>query len=350
MIFSDVIIGLQHGDEGKGKISYHLMYKNNYDVNIRFNGGPNAGHTVYTNDKSIVPNTKIILHQIPCGILLGKIAIIGSGCVVDYEKLILEIEMLEKHGFKNVRQLLFVSHNAHIITKKHIENDNKNNKVGTTGCGIGPCYTDKVSRNGNRVENYKNEFDKINIQIINIPQFVCQMYQGENIHILFEGAQGYMLDIDWGEYPYVTSSNCLAGSFVNCGIPACTLRHVYGVLKIYETYIGSKNFQSDDVDLNRLISIGKEYGNTTGRQRQCNWLNMDTIKHAVNTNGVTHLIFNKCDIISEINIFKLISNKSIYKFDSIQDMQEFIENDIKNMNKLYSHDINFTYSSSPYEI
>lgn len=325
----DIVIGLQHGDEGKGKVICDLIKNiNKYDLCVRFNGGPNAGHTVYKNNK------KIILHQIPCGILYNIPSLISSGCVIDLEKLQEEIKLLKSMNIP-VEKLLKIAYNVHIITKENIEQDKKNNKIGTTGSGIGPTYSKKCLRIGKRIEN---ENIDLNCEIVNPIH-----YMKEYNNILFEGAQGYNLDIDWGDYPYVTSSSCLAANIFLNGVPLQEINKVYGICKIYDTYVGNKKFQSDEIIFNKLQEIGNECGSTTERTRQCNWLNLDSLKNAIYINGVTDLIINKCDIINKLKVYKVWYNNELIEFDDLIDMQDFI---IRKIGK----NIRITYSYSPYKI
>lgn len=358
MLVSDVIVGLQHGDEGKGKVCYNLMKNNSYDYCIRFNGGPNAGHTIHTDNLCKVPNKKIVLHQIPCGILLEKSCIIGTGCVIDLKKLELEIKYLEDIGFTNTRELLYIAHNAHIITDEHIVIDNKSNTIGTTKCGIGPCYTDKHKRHGTQALHEKDTINNMMLKLINIPEYFRQFSQS-NLTLLFEGAQGFLLDVDWGDYPFVTSSSCISSSIGTCGIPASTIRHVYGCCKIYDTYVGSKNFQPDNAtNLISLGTIGEEIGATTGRGRQCNWLNLNDLNRAIFVNGCTHIILNKCDILQQLDSYKLYNSTitntifdtnilNTIEFTNFEQMKEYIQSIIYTNN---SYDIDIIFSSSPYKI
>jgi len=357
MIISDVVVGLQHGDEGKGKVTYDLLKNNPYNYSIRYNGGPNAGHTIY-----IDPNTKVVLHQIPIGILLEKPSIIGTGCVIDIDKLEQEIIYLENKGFKHVRENLLISHNAHIIQSVHIQIDKVKNSVGTTGCGIGPCYVDKYDRKGVRVLDKLELFKQLHLTVISVPEYFS-LLNNYHYQILFEGAQGFSIDIDWGYYPYCTSSSCVSGAISNCGIPASTIRHVYGCCKLYDTYVGSKKFQPDnDPYLEQLGIIGKESGATTGRKRQCNWLNLVDLKKSIIVNGCTHIIFNKCDIFQQIKMNKLLnsSDESLsytyepkhlksFEFKDFELFKKYIIGQLSNIS-LTNTFISFQFSSSPYKI
>lgn len=317
----------------KIETSFKPMYFRNtnyYDVCVRFNGGSNAGHTIIHNEK------EIIVHLIPIGILLGIKSIIASGCVINVKKLEEEIKYLEDNGFI-VKENLSIAYNAHITTDQHIQSDNNTNMIGTTGMGIGPTYSDKYLRIGKRVKDYtdkENKFCGCNV-IDPIEELV--KYQ----NIMFEGAQGFYLDIDHGDYPYVTSSSCLASNAFSTGVPVHTVNNIYGVVKLYDTYVGTKEFQPDDIIFNKLNSLGKEIGATTGRLRQCNWLDIDKLEKAAYVNGITQLIINKCDIIEKLGVYKIISGGKIYEFKSLDDMKTFIKR------SLIDYRFDIIFSSSP---
>lgn len=332
-IKSDILIGLQHGDEGKGKITAHLIKNNNYTLCVRYNGGPNAGHTIY------IDNKKYVTHQLPTGILFGVPSLIGNGCIVDLDKLKKEIEETGADP-----SLLKISKNAHIINTNHIDEDIKTDRVGSTKCGIRPCFRDKFNRTGTRINDLCTEPSKkhgtirlqdsnichgyyLNIKIVDPYKILNQ----SNMKILFEGAQGFELDIDWGDYPYVTSSNCTTGFALTSGVNPHSLNKVYGIAKLYETYVGNKKFQSEDPIFNELATLGHEFGSTTGRPRQCNWLDIARLRKAIIINGVTNLIINKCDIIKELGVFKLF-NKDIISFDNLDLMIEYIFNYLSDLN------------------
>jgi adenylosuccinate synthase len=312
----DVIFGLSWGDEGKGKISNAIS--KNYDIVCRWNGGPNAGHTVYINDK------KYKTHIIPCGVFQNKPSIIGPNCVINIDKFFDEIEYLDKEGFDT--SLIKVSPKAHIITQRHIEYDLKflKAKLGTTGQGIAPCYADKALRTGKLVKYY---LDKKYI------------WDGElNGNILCEGAQSFWLDLNYGDYPYVTSSETLPYSACSLGFSPKKIRDIIGVAKIYDTKSGVDPLFPEslllDNELNQLIEMGKEYGTTTGRKRIANWLDLAKLEYAIKKSGVTRLIINKCDILEKLKIFKIKfddkkENTNFIKFDDFKDMKEFISKQLK---------------------
>ena len=239
MIKIDVVLGLQYGDEGKGKITNQLAKSGKYSHVLRYNGGSNAGHTIF------VKGQKVITHLVPCGIFHNIPSIIGSGCVVHVEKLLTELEYLGKLGFNT--DLVKVAYNAHIVTDKHIKEDSKDIKIGTTKTGNGPCYRDKVMRVGKRAEDIP-ELSKMLIDIAD---------HGEDYKILAEGAQGYWLDIDSGDYPYVTSSSCGIGAVLNNGFSYKTINSVVGVAKAYSTYVGAKSFQKDDPRFEEIRTKGE---------------------------------------------------------------------------------------------
>jgi adenylosuccinate synthase len=285
--YADVIVDLQAGDTGKGKVAHSLCSKpDEYTHVIRYNGGGNAGHTIYHEGQ------KIVTHFIPCGVLYGIKSIIGPGCVVNVEKLLEEIEELESLGF-NVKDNLFVDKRVNMITSFHVYQDSFDITIGTTKTGNGPAYRDKYWRKGRRV-------DSENLNIIDIYE---ELHGEKEVKILFEGAQGFELDIDWGDYPYVTSSHCTVGGAILNGVPPQKIRKVYGVCKAYRTYVGNKEFEKPSEIFDKIREIGNEYGATTRRKRQIDWINFDDIIKACNINGVTHLIVNKLDVLEEVNNF-----------------------------------------------
>lgn len=310
----DIIFGLAWGDEGKGKISNAIS--KNYDIVCRWNGGPNAGHTVYLSDK------KYKIHIIPCGVFQNKLSIIGPNCVINIDKFFDEIDYLKKEGFDT--SLIKVSPKAHIITERHIRYDLKflKSKLGTTGQGIAPAYGDKMLRIGKLARDY---IDK---------QY---LWDGELYgNILCEGAQSFWLDINYGDYPYVTSSETLPYSACSLGFSPKLIKDIIGVAKIYDTKSGvdplfPESLWQDD-ELNKIIELGKEFGTTTGRKRLVNWLNFDKLKMAVKISGATKLIINKCDILEQLNVFKMRFHNpkdgpSCLSFINFDNMKEYILNE-----------------------
>ncbi|NBW13376.1 MAG: hypothetical protein EBR82_35740 [Caulobacteraceae bacterium] len=321
----DIIFGLAWGDEGKGKISNAIS--KNYDIVCRWNGGPNAGHTVYLGDK------KYKTHIIPCGIFQNKLSVIGPNCVINVDKFFDEIEYLQKEGFDT--SLIKVSPKAHIITEKHIQYDLNflKAKLGTTGQGIAPAYGDKMLRIGKLAKNY---IDK------------NYLWDGELYgNILCEGAQSFWLDINYGDYPYVTSSETLPYSACSLGFSPKKIKDIIGVTKIYDTKSGVDPLFPeslwDDPELNMLIDIGQEFGSTTGRKRIVNWLNLNKLIDSIKISGVTKLIINKCDILEKIHTYKLFQNNNLYKFNTLQTMQSFIRNQL---NHILHESVDITFSGN----
>lgn len=327
----DIIVGLQYGDEGKGKVVYNLIQKNNYDYCVRFNGGPNAGHTIYHNGQ------KIITRQIPTGIFYGLTCIIGSNCVLDLNKLEEEIKLVESVGIDDIRQKLKIANNCHIIKDEYIIEDKKTDKIGSTGSGIRPAYREKYNRSGLRADIFQ---DILGCEIIDTYKELSK----KGIKILCEGAQGFMLDVDYGNYPYVTSSNCHAGIITNNGLSLRNIRNVYGICKCYNTYVGNMEYQPKGKDgeiMEELGRLGNEFGSNTERKRQCNWLDVDELIKAIYINGVNILIMNKCDIIEELGIFKLYHKNELIEFENLNKMKEFIIDKIKDN---IEFDIEFLFS------
>ena len=335
-MIADVVLGLQFGDEGKGKVSHQLAKNGNYTHVLRFNGGCNAGHTIYHEGK------KFVTHHIPCGVFFGIKSVIGPGCVIDVKKLLKEMEDLDKAGL-DTHNLVKIAANAHIITDFHLAQDKKDEEIGTTKTGNGPAYRDKHARLGVRAL----EIPELEPYIIDIysefhenPEF-----DSSEISILCEGAQGFGLDIDWGDYPYVTSSHCTLAGVVQSGIPIRSIRDVWGVAKAYETYVGAKNFELKNEDIFEDIrEAGQEFGATTGRPRQINWLSMDMVRTAVKVNSVNKVIINKLDILEEIEVWKLYSGIHLFEFNDGEDMETWIAEDLDGLCEFV------VFSRSPTEI
>jgi adenylosuccinate synthase len=345
-----IVVGSQWGDEGKGKIVDFLAKK--ADVIARYQGGHNAGHTV------VINNDKFILHLIPSGILYkSKICLIGNGVVVDPDALIEEIKGLQKRGIE-VGKNLFLSKNAHLIMPYHIaiekekEQIRGTKKIGTTGRGIGPAYVDKMARVGIRVsdlllpkvfkEKLAENLRDINFLLENLYKVkpfdindIYKKYMGyakklsdyiadtdiiinsmiaKNKNILFEGAQGTLLDIDHGTYPYVTSSHPSAGgACIGLGVSPTKISKVIGVIKAYTTRVGGGPFPTEIIDSLgiKIREKGGEYGATTGRPRRCGWLDMVVLRHSVRINGFTGLAITKLDILDGIEKIKICTS---YKY------------------------------------
>ena len=336
----DVLLGLQWGDEGKGKVVDVLTP--NYDVVARFQGGPNAGHTLEFEGQ------KYVLRSIPSGIFQGdKVNIIGNGVVLDPALFKEEAVALEKSGH-NLKDRLIISKKAHLIMPTHrvldaaYEAAKGASKVGTTGKGIGPTYTDKVSRNGLRVGHLLHDFDKKyaaakarHEQILQDMNFAYditetekawfegieylkqfQLVDSEHVinsmlddgkSVLCEGAQGTMLDVDFGSYPFVTSSNTVcAGACTGLGVSPRRIGDVYGIFKAYCTRVGSGPFPTELFDEvgDRIRDLGHEYGAVTGRKRRCGWIDLVALKYAVMIDGVTKLIMMKSDVLDDFDTIK----------------------------------------------
>jgi adenylosuccinate synthase len=315
----DVVLGLQSGDEGKGRVVDDLLRfatenKKPYKLACKFNGGPNSGHTVYRGKQ------KIILHHIPIGILHGIPSIIGNGCVINPITLVEEIKYLNKLGYET-KDLLMISSKAHVITSAHIEQDDINNSIGSTKRGIGPCYSDKYARKGMILGNVPLEIRLKDTELYNAARWLTinkyiydtrlLIQQYSDSKILCEGSQGFLLDIDHGIYPYVSSSNCTIGGVITgLGIPATSIRKVIGVMKLYMTKVGEGPFPTlmDHEDAEYLRKLGTEFGATTGRPRKIGWLDLVQLNTAIKTNGITDLAITKTDIVD-----KFIKHSEMFK-------------------------------------
>jgi len=326
MISADVVVDLQYGDCGKGKVSHHLASKNRYTHVLRYNGGCNAGHTIFHKGK------KFVTHHIPAGVFFGITSVIGPGCVVDADRFLAEIKGLEKGGIKT-KGKVFIARNTHVITAAHRSEDGMEKKIGTTGRGNGPAYRDKYGRTGVRAEN-----------VAALKPYLTDLYDEwflkKDVKILAEGAQGFGLDIDWGDYPFVTSSHCTVGGAILNGIPASAVRQVWGIAKVYETYVGAKKFQPRGQKVfDAIAEAGEEYGSTTGRRRQVNWMNMQLLERAIRINGVTHIVFNKVDVLRFVGEWAVIDlprgdsrgKKKIVKFKNEKAMKDFILKRLKQL-------------------
>ena len=350
----DLILGLQWGDEGKGKIVDVLT--NKYDVVARFQGGPNAGHTLIFNGK------KHVLHTIPSGIFHpNSLNLIGNGVVLDPITLKSEIDGLGSYNIDFYKKLL-ISKKAHIILPTHKILDEASEeakgklKIGSTLKGIGPTYMDKTGRNGIRVgdildkdwkikylkltkkhldilksynptkdynlDKYEEKFFKSveslkKLQLIDSEQFLLNSIQ-TGMKILGEGAQGSLLDIDFGTYPFVTSSTTTAaGACIGLGVAPNQIGEVFGIFKAYSTRVGSGPFPTELFDsvAEKMAKIGNEFGSTTGRARRCGWIDLVSLKYSVNINGVTKLIMMKGDVLSG---FKKIKICTAYQVDGVE--------------------------------
>ena len=341
----NVLLGLQWGDEGKGKIVD--VFASKYDVVARFQGGPNAGHSLEFDD------VKHVLHNIPSGVFnKSTLNIIGNGVVIDPIILKKEIEELKEKGI-NVNSNLYISRKAHLIIPSHrildaaSEAAKGKSKIGSTLKGIGPTYMDKTGRNGLRVGDIEDEkfhkkynflkekhqlllkqydydyniedneqewFDAIDylkhFKFVDSEHIINELIQKKKT-ILAEGAQGNLLDIDFGSYPYVTSSNTIcAGACTGLGVAPNNLGEIYGVFKAYCTRVGSGPFPTEinNEEGEKLQKQGNEYGATTGRPRRCGWLDLPALKYAVMLNGTTQLIMTKADVLTKFKKIKVCTH------------------------------------------
>jgi adenylosuccinate synthase len=288
---------------------------------VRYNGGNNAGHTIYHDGK------KIVTHSIPCGVIHGIKSIIGSGCVVNVKHFFAELKVLQDAGIRT-EGLVFIANNAHVITDEHLAEDRQDHDIGTTKRGNGPAYRDKYSRKGVRAQ----QVAELQPYLIDLHEEFYGQSNRSYCRILFEGAQGFGLDVDWGDYPYVTSSHCTVGGAILNGVPPKYIRNVWGVAKIYETYVGAKKFQPDEKVFDKIRELGVEYGATTGRPRQCNWLNMRELVKAAQINGCNKIVFNKTDILRQANIWKLYNKDGqLTEFTSEEQMKNYIYNQLEDV-------------------
>jgi len=369
----DLLLGLQWGDEGKGKIVDVLT--SNYDIIGRFQGGPNAGHTLVFN------GNKHVLHTIPSGIFhKNTINLVGNGVVIDPVIFKKELDKLSKQGV-NYLKSLFISRKAHLILPTHrlldaaSEASKGKEKIGSTLKGIGPTYMDKTGRNGIRIgdlelDNWKDKYHNLSnkhksmidfynvdinynleeleieffkaIEVMKSLKFIdseefIQQAKNNNKSILAEGAQGSLLDIDFGTYPYVTSSNTTAaGACTGLGVPPNSIREVFGIFKAYTTRVGSGPFPTELFDRNgeTMAKVGNEFGATTGRPRRCGWLDLVSLRYACQINGVTQLMMMKADVLSGFKNLKICTAYN-YRGTEIKHLPYNIES--QNVKPVYSN-------------
>ncbi len=344
----DVLLGLQWGDEGKGKIVDY--FAKDYDVVARFQGGPNAGHTLYIGDK------KVVLHQIPSGVFhSNKLNLIGNGVVLDPVTLKRECDTVASFGV-DLRKNLFISERTHLILPTHraldkaAEISKGSQKIGSTLKGISPAYMDKTGRNGLRVgdlldKNFTTSYIRLRLKhqklldnynftedisgweeeffeaveflkqlnIVNGEYFINEQLRAGK-KVLAEGAQGSMLDIDFGTFPFVTSSNTIsAGVCSGLGVAPQTIRDVIGVTKAYCTRVGSGPFPTEleDATGEELRKIGNEFGATTGRPRRCGWIDLVALRFACMVNGVTKIVMTKADVLDAFKELQVCTSYTI---------------------------------------
>jgi len=359
----DVLLGLQWGDEGKGKVVDVLTP--HYDIITRFQGGPNAGHTLEFN------NIKHVLHNIPSGIFReDKLNIITNGVVLDPIVFSREIESIEALGV-DLTKNLWISKRAHLILPTHrildaaSEAAKGKSKIGSTLKGIGPTYMDKTGRNGLRVGdidlNFMKKYEALKAKHIQLlkqydyqynlddeekffeaielirkftrvdTEYELYRFLEQGKSILAEGAQGTLLDIDFGSYPFVTSSNTIcAGACTGMGLAPTSIGEVFGIFKAYCTRVGSGPFPSEllDEEGEKLRDIGKEYGATTGRPRRCGWLDLVALKYSLMLNGVTQLIMTKTDVLDSFDRIKVVTAYSV-NGELTDQMQYDLDADVK---------------------
>ena len=360
------VIGAQWGDEGKGKIVDWLS--NKADVVVRFQGGNNAGHTI------VIKKKKIALSLLPSGVLRKeKVAIIGNGVVINPEALIDEIKKIKNSGISISPKNLIIAENASIILNLHrridqLREDQKGiNKIGTTGRGIGPAYEDKIGRRAIRISDLKNdlylkkkvkslldfhnivlkglgvrelkveeilkEINKFKKELLRYAKRVPEVLdkaRKERKRILFEGAQGVLLDIDHGTYPFVTSSNTISGAAaVGSGVSPKQIGFILGIVKAYTTRVGSGPFPSEqDNDIGKKLGqIGNEFGTVTGRKRRCGWFDAVLTKYSINVSGINGIALTKLDVLDKFEEIKIcvgykLFNKKINYFPSSEYEQE----------------------------
>ena len=322
----DIVCGLTWGDEGKGKIIGELLKNKTYDWVCRWNGGSNAGHTIY------LKNKKYHTHIVPSGILYNIKCYIGPECYVNIDDLVSELDYLKENGFDI--SLLKIAPNVKIISHSHKQEDANNPK--STGKGIGPCARDKYARKASQFKDV-------------CPEHLKSFIMNEELYgtILCEGAQGFWLDINYGNYPYVTSSVTLPYSACSLGFPPCKINTIYGAAKIYDTRVGydpdfEDLWQPEDEIIKQIAEVGKEYGTTTGRPRNVSWLNYDKLVKSINISGTNVVIISKVDVLEKVNKFIIYKDNKYINFNTIDDMKtqlgDMLFNDCKLIKKIIYSD------------
>jgi adenylosuccinate synthase len=306
--YVDIVADLSWGDTGKGKVTSALVREGEYDFVCRWAGGNNAGHTVFLNGK------RYKTHLIPSGVFHGVKSVIGPACVVHIDSFKREMEYLEKNGFDI--SLVKVSPRAHIVQDRHINADKAllAKRLGTTSKGIGPCYADKMGRKGTLARDVLPE------------AFLWDEKLYGNI--LCEGAQGFYLDVNHGNYPFVTSSTTLPYGACSLGFPPQKIRRIYGTCKAYDTRSGIDPLFPEellnDPQLAKIGEVGGEIGVTTGRKRKVNWLNLDMLIHAINVSGATNIIMNKVDILMDTGIYKAFHHGELKEFNDLASFKQYV--------------------------
>jgi adenylosuccinate synthase len=328
----DIVYGADWGDGGKGKVSAFLASRKNddgsnfYSFVARWGGGQNAGHTIY------IDGVKHKTHIIPSGIFHGIKSLIGPGCVFNPTLLLAEIATLSKAGVD--MSSLRIHPNVHIVTSEHLsfDVDKLSKKLGTTSKGIAPAYSAKYGRTGIRFSDWLDDSDSPENERVILKEFLHteELYG----NILCEGAQGFHLDINWGNYPYVTSSETLPYAACSIGFSPKKIKNIFAIAKMYDTRSGEDPIFPDSLFENKeLLAIcdaGHEFGTTTGRRRKVNYLNLDSLLLALKTAGGTHLVISKCDILKDLNIFRLYHENKLISFDNFDDMAQYVELHIRN--------------------
>lgn len=337
----DIVCGLAWGDEAKGKIVSSLIQKNEYDWVCRWCGSHNAGHTIYINNK------KYVTHLVPAGVFYGIKCLIGPECLVNIDELIKELSYLRDEGIDTSQ--VFISENTHLISNEHKQEDiNKYKKSqGSTGKGVAPCSRDKFGRIGTRISQNTHLLEELFKFNPNIVVGLSVL----NGNIICEGAQGNWLDINYGNYPYVTSALTLPYSSCSLGFSPRKIRDIYGAAKIYDTRVGVDPDFSDellnDVILTKIADLGREFGATTGRTRKVNWLNLDKLIESINISGCNKVIMSKIDVLEKLGIFNLFFKNQLIEFNKIDEMLHFIKGNLGDNCEEFE---SIVFSDNPYSI
>jgi adenylosuccinate synthase len=328
-MITDVCIDIVYGDCAKAKTAVSLLQKERYDFSYRWNGSQNAGGTWYHEGK------KIVSRIVPAGIQYVKYGIIGPGCVVHVGDLFGEMAAL-KDICPDISNRVKIAYNTHIVTDAHRAEEANETKIGSTRKGVSPAYRDKYSRIGIQAKDIPELKDYI-VDVRDI------FRKDSDSKLLAIGAQGLGLDINWGDYPYVTSSHVDIGGLISGGVPRRSIRSVYAIAKAYTTYVGSKKFQPNDPVFDRIADAGSEYGSVTGRRRQCNFLDITQLKRNAEFCDITHLVINKIDVLRKVeNAWKLVKQGDVLTFVDEPAFKQAIVDEFP--------DVEVSFSDNPYSL
>ena len=337
----DVILDVSRGDCSKAKVAYTYCKYNKYDLAVRLSGGSNTGATAYHLGE------KFVTHLIPTSVLFGIPSVIGRNCLVQPRFFLEELAQLQEQFNRHpelkildLRKLVKIDGRACIITEEHVAEDSLETEIGTTKKGVGPAARDKYARKAQQAKDIPE------LQPF-VTDLISDIYNYKYTNILAIGTQGHYLDPHFGDYPYVTSTHCGIAAVSLNGLPLSKLREKIGVIKCYETYVGSKIFQGADPIFAQMAEVGFERGSTTGRLRQCNFLNLQDLLPALFVNDISTLVVSKMDVLQKLNCWKVIDSSGIIlDLKSEGTFKYYLVTQAQTVNS----QINVKFSYQPYEI